>query len=203
MSKMRLKKKKSCPTALNFWLKIKDLKVFDTTSGLKSWMKFNIKHDRTKMPRASLEVFCFLKGILKHTRLSWVNGEILVPWAVLILTIGDVFGMWSKNHAKMRWSYAKMAQNIAKTCKNRETLFDKLQKFGVRAGVYYTIYPSPEMSIFAPSPLRKRIFAGIFADPQKFCKNFCAGSISIIFRILGGAGFYGFKCWKSDVLRYA
>ena len=122
-----------------------------------------------------------------------MNGEILVPWAVLILTIGDVFGMWSKNHAKMRGSYAEMAQNIAKTCKTHEMLFDKLQKSGVPSGVYYTIYPRREMSIFAPSPLRKRIFAGIFADPQKFCKNFCAGSISIIFRILGGAGFYEFK----------
>ena len=97
----------------------------------------------------------------------------------------------SKNHAKMRGSYAEMAQNIAKTCKTHEMLFDKLQKSGVPSGVYYTIYPRREMSIFAPSPLRKRIFAGIFADPQKFCKNFCAGSISIIFRILGGAGFYG------------
>ena len=55
---------------------MKDFKVFPTTSGLKSSMKLNIKVDKTKMPRASLEVFYFFLGIIEDTRTSWVNGEI-------------------------------------------------------------------------------------------------------------------------------
>ena len=79
-----------------FWLKIKDLKVFDTTSGLKSCMKFNIKQ---KCLGPHLRRFDFFRGTLKHTRTSWVNGEFFGRFPVVFEKIGDVFGMFRRNSA--------------------------------------------------------------------------------------------------------
>ena len=99
MSKMSQNKKNRVPQHLVFgcfWLKIKDLKVFDTTSGLKSCMNFNIKQ---KCLGPHLRRFDFFRGTLKHTRTSWVNGEFFGRFPVVFEKIGDVFGMFRQNSA--------------------------------------------------------------------------------------------------------